>query len=435
MSTSSVIAQSNLTKEKYKIKKVVKYIDLCCGLGGFRIGINNFQEKSNYKFKCVFSADIKEDALKCYNENFNEANPKQDIYEIDKLPEFDLLCAGFPCQPFSSAGLKKGFKDNRGGMIFKILKICKDYNPTVILLENVSNLLTLNKGEYINKIKHIFEEIGYNISFKKLNSADFGVPQSRERVFIIGHKNKYIDFDTLTYKQPKKLSDIIENDLEYTDIDSGLCDKLVNLHKKQPIYGHKLQDKRGGTNNIHSWDLGYNGIITDKQKTIMEKIMLERRKKHWAVKKNIDWMDGMPLTFDEIKTFIKDNDADLLANLSQLVEKKYLKLEKCKELKEGKRVYKKDSEEGYNICKGKLSFPISRILDPDDVSPTLTATDSCKLVFIINDKSIRRISDTEIKRICGFPDNYIISEGVNKYDLFGNMVTPPVIESLLAIIY
>ena len=82
-----------------------------------------------------------------------------------------------------------------------------------------------------------------------------------------------------------------------------------------------------------------------------------------------------------------------------------------------------------------MSFPISRILDPDEVSPTLTATDSCKLVFIINDKFIRRISDTEIKRICGFPDNYIISEGVNKYDLFGNMVTPPVIESLLSIIY
>lgn len=134
--------------------------------------------------------------------------------------------------------------------------------------------------------------------------------------------------------------------------------------------------------------------------------MLERRKKHWAKKKKIVWMDGMALTYSEIQTFCDyDNLESMLFNLTQ---KKYLKLEKCKDLINGKRVYKNDSELGYNICKGKLSFPISKILDPNNISPTLTATDCIKLVFIINNKYIRKITNTEIKKICGFPESFII---------------------------
>ena len=133
----------------------INYIDLCSGIGGFRSAINNYRNK-NIKFNCVLSADIKEDAIKTYNLNFNENNKKTDIYniDIDKIPKFNLLCAGFPCQPFSSAGNKKGFEDNRGGMIFKILEICKYHKPRTIILENVFNLISLNNGEYINAFNH-----------------------------------------------------------------------------------------------------------------------------------------------------------------------------------------------------------------------------------------------------------------------------------------
>ena len=121
--------------------------------------------------------------------------------------------------------------------------------------------------------------------------------------------------------------------------------------------------------------------------------------------------------------------------LNNLVEKKYLKLEKNKDLINGKREYKEDSKLGYNICKGKLSFPISKILDPNDVSPTLTATDSNKLALIIDNKYLRRLNKKELKRLCGFPDNYLIPDNVNVYDLFGNMATPPVITNILKLIY
>lgn len=412
---------------------VIKYIDLCCGIGGFRIGINNYEKKNKkYKFKCVFSADIKDDAIKCYNINFSENMTRTDIYDIKKLPRFDLLCAGFPCQPFSSAGTKRGFNDSRGGLIFKILKICKKCKPKYIILENVSNLITLKKGYYIKKIEDMFTKLKYNVAYKKLNSCNFGVPQSRERVYIICSLQNKLSFDQIKFQPQTTLLNVIDDNSKYTDIDLSFAKRILDLHKKHKLYGYRLQDKRGGKNNIHSWDINYHGKINKQQKILMGKIMLERRKKHWAEKKNITWMDGMPLTYTEIQTF--HTDENLKKNLNDLVQKGYLRIEKCKDLINGRRIYKEDSELGYNICKGKLSFPISKILDPNGLAPTLTATDSVKLVFIIDNKYIRKINDTEIKKICGFPSSFIIPNDVNKYDLFGNMVTPPVITALLDII-
>ena len=110
-----------ITNEKIiKIKKIIKYIDLCHGIGGFRIAINNFSKNNKFKFKCVYSADIKNDAIKTYNINFNEKNSKKNIYNINPndIPKYDVLCAGFSCQPFSSAGNKNGFNDKIVGIIF-----------------------------------------------------------------------------------------------------------------------------------------------------------------------------------------------------------------------------------------------------------------------------------------------------------------------------
>lgn len=414
----------------------IKYIDLCCGIGGFRVGIMEYQSKQHkYQFECVYSADIKEDALHTYNINFNENQKSNDIYLLSPLdiPKFNLLCAGFPCQPFSSAGNKKGFNDNRGGMIFKILEICDYHKPSTIILENVSNLINLENGKYIKEIIKVFTSIGYHITYKKINATDFGIPQSRERVFIIGSLKKPFEL-TFNIKYPKiLLKDIIDNNAKYTDIDKPLATKLLQLHIDKNIYGYKLQDKRGGSQNIHSWEIGFNGILNQEEQLLMNKIMLERRKKHWAKKKNIIWMDGMPLTEEEISTFYQHSNLKLL--LQNLVDKKYLKLEKCKDLKNGKRVYKEDSEYGYNICKGKLSFPISRILDPNTVSPTLTATDSHKLSVIIDDSYIRKLTTSELKSICGYPEWFSIPEDVNKYDLFGNTVIPKIITEIMTIIY
>lgn len=429
-----IIESENDTIKLISSMKTIRYIDLCCGIGGFRVAIERYQKHNpSYNFTCVFSADIKDDAIKTYDANFGTDIGKVDINEIEKLPKFDFLCCGFPCQPFSTSGNKKGFSDARGGIIFKIAEICEKYEPRVILLENVSNLLNLENGKIIKKICKIFNKIGYEISYTKLNSLDFGVPQSRERVYIVGCLNKEIDLDNIKKKTRKTLASVIDYDDAYTDIDEVLAKKLLALHADENIFGCKLQDKRGGAMNIHSWDIGWNGDISKKERRLMNLIMTERRKKHWAIKKKIIWMDGMPLTLEEIKTFYdKDGLEDMLANL---VSKKYLKLEKCKELVDGKRQYKADSECGYNICKGKLSFPISKILDPDGCAPTLTATDSSKLAVIIDENNIRRLSDVELKKICGFPTSFIIPDNVDKYDLFGNMVVPPVVTAILNIIF
>jgi len=161
--------------------------------------------------------------------------------------------------------------------------------------------------------------------------------------------------------------------------------------------------------------------------------MTERRKKHWAEKKNIIWMDGMPLTLSEISTFA--DDTNLKEMLDNLVARKYLRLEKPKNLISGKRVYDEYGELGYNICKGKLSFPITNILDPNSTSPTLTATDSNKLAVIIDNTFIRKLNDNELKLLCGFPLSYKLPDNVDKYDLFGNMVIPNVVDGVLKCIY
>jgi DNA (cytosine-5)-methyltransferase 1 len=415
--------------------KIINYIDLCCGIGGFRVALESFQKKNtNIKFNCVLSADIKDDAIKTYNLNFNENNKKINILEINEIDSFDLLCAGFPCQPFSSAGNKKGFNDDRGGIIFKIIDICKKYKPKIVILENVSNLIILENGKPLKRICEEFNNIGYFVSYKKLNATDFGVPQNRERVFIICSLEKQVDLNKIEYINPENtLNSIIDYKAKYSDIESNFANKIMKLHSQTPLFGYKMQDKRGGKNNIHSWDIGVNGVLTISERELMNKIMTERRKKHWAEKKNIVWMDGMPLTLSEISTFI--NDTHLKSMLDNLIAKKYLRLEKPKNLISGKRVYDETGEYGYNICKGKLSFPITNILDPRAISPTLTATDSNKLAVIIDNTFIRKLNDNELKLLCGFPLSYKLPDDVDKYDLFGNMVVPNVVEGVLKCIF
>ena len=415
--------------------KNINYIDLCCGIGGFRVALESFQKKNtNIKFNCVLSADIKDDAIKTYNLNFNENNKKTNILKINEIDSFDLLCAGFPCQPFSSAGNKKGFNDDRGGIIFKIIDICKKYKPKIVILENVSNLIILENGKPLKRICEEFNNIGYFVSYKKLNATDFGVPQNRERVFIVCSLEKQIDLNKIEYINPENtLNSIIDYAAKYSDIESNFANKIMKLHSQTPLFGYKMQDKRGGQNNIHSWDIGVNGVLTISERELMNKIMTERRKKHWAEKKNIVWMDGMPLTLSEISTFV--NDTNLKSMLDNLISKNYLRLEKPKNLISGKRVYDETGEYGYNICKGKLSFPITNILDPRATSPTLTATDSNKLAVIIDNTFIRKLNDNELKLLCGFPLSYKLPDDVDKYDLFGNMVVPNVVEGVLKCIF
>ncbi len=193
--------------------KQIKFIDLFCGLGGFRIALESLGGK------CVFSSEINEHACLIYQHNFGEL-PSGDITTIDakNIPNFDILCGGFPCQAFSIAGKKLGFEDTRGTLFFEICRIIKEKQPKVVLLENVKNLTLHDKGRTFKTIVSSLEELGYLVSYKILNAKDFGVPQNRERIIIAATKTKKLNFEQLiTINNPAKIEDILDNNKDYLD--------------------------------------------------------------------------------------------------------------------------------------------------------------------------------------------------------------------------
>jgi DNA (cytosine-5)-methyltransferase 1 len=161
------------------------FVDLFCGIGGFHIAA------SNLGLNCVFACDIDAEARKAYSHNFG-IDPHGDIIGIDAedIPNHDILCAGFPCQPFSIFGSQKGFSDPRGTLFFEIARIIKVKKPEVVILENVKRLVTADNGKVMVSIKTELENLGYHVQYQALNALDFGVPQKRERVIIVGTRKK-----------------------------------------------------------------------------------------------------------------------------------------------------------------------------------------------------------------------------------------------------
>lgn len=168
-----------------------KVVSLFAGIGGFEKGI----EKSNLKYSVVFASEIDRFAIETYGYNYSLKNMHGDIKKIDEkdIPDHDLLCAGFPCQSFSVAGKRKGFKDIRGTLFFDIVRIIKEKKPKYILLENVKNLISHDNGNTIKTILKNISECGYTFDITVINSNEAGVPQSRERTYIFGVYNKDIE--------------------------------------------------------------------------------------------------------------------------------------------------------------------------------------------------------------------------------------------------
>lgn len=200
--------------------KNIKFIDLFAGIGGIRLA---FEDEST---KCVFSSEWDKFSQKTYEANFGEI-PYGDITTIDanKIPEHDILLAGFPCQPFSKIGKREGFKNaTQGTLFFDILRILEYHKPKALLLENVTGLLQNDNGRTIKIVVKSLEELGYNIQIKVYNSADFGLPQNRRRVYIVGFSNEL----GINFKFPdepniyKPISSILEKNVEGYEISERL---------------------------------------------------------------------------------------------------------------------------------------------------------------------------------------------------------------------
>lgn len=195
----------------------IKFIDLFAGMGGFHIAM------SKYNSKCVFASEIDKHAMATYTYNHlrNEGSKKTlygDITKVDedKIPIHDILCAGFPCQPFSISGKQLGFNDTRGTMFFEIIRIVRRHNPKILFLENVSNLKGHAGGETLENMKILLKELGYDVFYEVLNASDFGVPQARKRIYFVAFRS---DLNVSCFNFPKSiqkkvnLEDIIEDEI------------------------------------------------------------------------------------------------------------------------------------------------------------------------------------------------------------------------------
>ena len=185
-------------------EKTLKYIDLFSGIGGFRRALELLSSDLGIKTKCVAFSEIDKYAVTSYKANYNTENEieigdielfVQDKKQIENLPDFDIVFGGFPCQPFSMMGKQLGLKDERGGLFFSVMKIVDIKKPKYILLENVRNLFTHDKGATYQQLKKELEEHGYNVQEDVLNTSDFGLPQHRRRLYIFASRK---DLDTST---------------------------------------------------------------------------------------------------------------------------------------------------------------------------------------------------------------------------------------------
>ncbi|MDE7164339.1 MAG: DNA (cytosine-5-)-methyltransferase [Clostridiales bacterium] len=430
------------------MKKLLKFIDLFAGMGGTRIGFEQAASELGFKTQCVLTSEIKPSAIQALNANFNQEIIRGDIRDIDAatIPDFDILLGGFPCQAFSTAGKGHGFLDTRGTLFFEIERILREKQPYGFILENVEGLILHDRektadpiGRTLTTILRKLNGLGYSVTWRLLDSQKFGVAQSRLRVYIVGTLKTKVYMDDFPEKT-KLFGEIIEHGKPC--IESHFTKCLLRHYRPQELYGKSIKDKRGGDNNIHSWTIGLKGEITSEQTQLIEKLFKERRKHHWADEIGIEWMDGMPLTAEQISTFFKSDN--LKEILDDLVNKGYLVLEHPKKLVQKEinggyieeRVQDTTKPKGYNIVAGKLSFEFSKILDNNAVAPTLVAMDVAKLGVVDGD-GIRRLTLREGLRLFGYPDSYNLSMFENNnvglakaFDLLGNTVVVPVIKAV-----
>ena len=410
---------------------MIKFIDLFAGTGGIRIGFEQACEKFNLKTECVFSSEIDKNACASYEMNFGH-NPFSDVTKVEQLPSFDFMLAGFPCQSFSYAGKRRGFGETRGTLFFEVERLLSKYKPKGFLLENVRGLTTHDEGRTFETIIHSLKNLGYSVNYFLLNSSNFGVPQNRVRIYILGtlneeikmtlqsdvgasdsHKFKELNGQTSLFSEPKIIKvvkDILEENVpKKYDCTENFVSKLKKVIGKDlsKLNGYRLIDYRGGQ-AIHSWELGIKGECTKAEIEFLNLLIGNRRKKTFGTHQ-----DGKSLTLEQIKTFYKKDDLEEILN--SLIEKKYLSA----------------YENKYNPVAGNMSFEVFKFLDPESISITLTASDTNRLGIVQNGKA-RKLTPRECARLQGFPDTYKLLDNDNAvYKQMGNAVSVPVIEAVI----
>ena len=396
--------------------KDIRFIDLFSGIGGIREGFEQAARTRDLNPICVFSSEIKESAIKVFHRNHHGEVMTGDITSVDpmSIPDFDVLLAGFPCQAFSSAGKRQGFNDTRGTLFFNVASILKAKKPFGFVLENVEGLVNHDMehakkdskiGRTLSVILRTLRDLGYETTWKVLNACEYGVPQERKRVYIVGTLCGAPDLSSFQ-KRKTTLRSVLETGLPCSN--SPFVKKLLSLYSVSDLVGKAIKDKRGGNNNIHSWDLETKGPVSARQKLLLNTMLKKRRSHKWAELYGLDWMDGMPMTAEMIRTFW--NEDGLKEDLRYLTEKRYLRFEHPKKkVDDGNGASHRepalDKPKGYNLVAGKKSFEVNVILNPDGFAPTLVAMDMGG-IYVPDGKGIRPLSMREGLRLFGYPDNF-----------------------------
>lgn len=254
-----------------------KSIDLFAGIGGIRLG---FEQAFKDEIKTVFVSEWDNKAVETYKANFKcDKNIVGDITKVDEkeIPKHDILLAGFPCQAFSLAGRQKGFEDARGTLFFDVARIVKYHKPKVVFCENVKNLVNHDRGRTFRVIKNILDELGYQVFYKVLNSKDFGVPQNRERIYIVAFRS---DIAPLSFDFPRSsgkqtlIKDIIEENvvsskyyLSTTYLESLKRHKERHMAKGNG-FGYEIRDNESIAGAIVCGGMGRErNLIVDKRLT------------------------------------------------------------------------------------------------------------------------------------------------------------------------
>ena len=262
----------------------LKFIDLFCGLGGFRIATEMVCQELNIQPVCVFSSDIDPHVQKIYAANFAE-QPAGDITKIDSddIPEHDILFAGFPCQPFSICGSMKGFDDIRGTLFFEIIRILAAKQPQAFVLENVKQLKRHNQGKTLHRIMSAMNELGYYTDYRVLNALDFGIPQKRERIFIVGFRDKVNLVWPTGGLRMKPLAEVLENNVDkfYYASEKIIKNRLAKRQGKSNDYKISIwHENKSGNVSVYPYSCAlragasYNYLLVNGERRLTKREML-----------------------------------------------------------------------------------------------------------------------------------------------------------------
>ena len=397
----------------------MKFIDLCCGIGGFHYALKNLG------YNCVLASDIDEHCRDNYEKN-HKIKPKGDLtkIKIESIPEFDILCAGFPCQPFSKAGDQKGFKDDRGNIFFDICNIIEYHKPKYLILENVRNLSSHDSGNTWNVIKNKINELNYYTYEKPiiLNTLYFGVPQSRERVVIMCKRKDLGELPVLPSISKKNrkqtnLNNIID---KKTDEKYKIVGKIKETEEVWSEFLSICSD-----NNIKIpkfpiwtdwWDSNGEGTSVTKYNNKLSKVendKIIKKKQDAFYKKYTNWID-------KNREFYKNNKKLL---------KPWIERSRNKKLWKGavRKMEWQTTSDSLKINQVLWSPRGSGIRIKDlNYTPTLVAMTS---MIPIYGPEGRYLTPRECARLQSFPEHYKIHENDNvAYKQFGNAVNVKMIE-------